>query len=262
MTTEQEYRSEARVNWSALNLMRDSPLHYQWGLTHPRADTPAMAVGRATHCAILEPDEYPRRYTVAPQYDRRTNDGKTAWAEFRAAHEGIEILRLEDAERIDAMAAVVRDHDTAGPLLRLPGESEVILRWNDAETGVQCKGRADRIARPTGPTLLVDIKITRSTEEYALQRAIHGYGYHGQLAFYADAIEAITGEAPLVYMVAVESDGPHDVAVLELDDELLAQGRDLYRSHLRRLVECQESDRWPGRHPEPIRASLPRWARE
>ena len=37
------------VNWSTLKLLRESPMAYRHALTHKRADTADLAVGRLVH---------------------------------------------------------------------------------------------------------------------------------------------------------------------------------------------------------------------
>ena len=72
-----EYADIDAVNWSPLSAMRDSPLHYAHRLRTPRTDTPALAMGRAIHTAVLEPDAFPLGYVVRPDgIDRRTKAGK------------------------------------------------------------------------------------------------------------------------------------------------------------------------------------------
>ena len=43
------------VNWSSLKWMRESPQMYRYRLSVPMEDTPALALGRATHTLVFEP---------------------------------------------------------------------------------------------------------------------------------------------------------------------------------------------------------------
>jgi exodeoxyribonuclease VIII len=61
-----EYRAAHGLNWSRLKVLDKSPLHYKHALENPRADTPALSLGRAFHCALLEPDRYAAEYRVWP----------------------------------------------------------------------------------------------------------------------------------------------------------------------------------------------------
>jgi hypothetical protein len=51
------------------------------------------------------------------------------------------------------------------------------------------------------------------------------------------------------------------VVVYELPEIVVDEGRDAYRSALRRLVECRANDHWPGVASGVVPLRLPEWAR-
>jgi exodeoxyribonuclease VIII len=61
-----DYRAAHGLNWSRLKVLDKSPLHYKHAIDHPRADTPALSLGRAFHAALLEPDRYAAEFRVWP----------------------------------------------------------------------------------------------------------------------------------------------------------------------------------------------------
>ena len=65
---------------SRLDLLRKAPVLYKHkyidGTLQKDEDSPALIMGKAVHCRILEPQEFGKRYTIAPQIDRRTKEGK------------------------------------------------------------------------------------------------------------------------------------------------------------------------------------------
>ena len=69
----------------------------------------------------------------------------------------------------------------------------------------------------------------------------------------ADALDADAN----VYIVAVKTTRPVDVAVREIDEYTLAAGARLYRRLLERLAECEASGQWPGAYPTLEAATLP-----
>jgi hypothetical protein len=246
-----EYRALDAVNWSSLKWMATSPAHYKYHLTHARPDTPAMALGRAVHTAVLEPDEFPLRYTVW-HASRRTNEYRA----FMEAAEinGQEVLTPDEYAKCLAIRDAVESHAVAGPLL-CGGDAEVTVTWTDAATGINCKGRADYIRG----VQLVDLKTTRSLDPRDFQRTYHALGYYGQLAFYLRGLAANGAVAPECYLVAVESEPPHDVAAFRPTEDALYAGDVEVAELLARLKSCIERDEWPGRYPNETELDLPSW---
>ena len=244
-----EYRALPGVNWSTLSAMRTSPLHYRHRLEQPREDTPGMRFGRALHCAVLEPDDFPLEWTV---YDGRR--AGTAWTEFATVNAAKGILTVEDYERVlDARDAVLA-HKAARRLLR-HGRTEVTLRWVDQATKLRCKGRLDHLRGGS----LTDLKSTQDIEARTFGRLGTKYGYIEQLAFYRRGLAANGITPGPTQIVAVEALPPHDVAVFEFDEETLWAG-DENVGEL--LAKVKQYHRWrcpPGRYPEPLRFEVSPW---
>ena len=91
------------ISWSRLRNIARSPLHYKYALTVQRADTPTLKLGRAVHCAVLEPQQYAARYAV---YALRRAGG--AWDDWLAERPGVDALSWEESERVNGMSASVR----------------------------------------------------------------------------------------------------------------------------------------------------------
>ena len=250
--TFEEYIAIDRVNWSTLKSILKSPRHYQHALATPRKDTPALAMGRAVHCAVLEPDELLLRYAVRPDgIDRRTKAGKEEWAAFVAANEGKDVLDADDYRRALAIRDAVRSHPVAAGLVTGAGENEQSIVWT--RDGIDCKGRLDRVT----PSAIVDLKTARDIDARAFGRTAAAYAYHAQLAWYQDGWERVTGSRLPCVIVAVESDAPHDVAVIDVDDDALEAGREDVARALAVLSECRASGEWPGRYPARVGLQLP-----
>ena len=252
MTTFAEYVQTPGVNWSSLKAMSLSPLHYRYGLTHPRPDTPAMQKGRAVHVAVLEPDEFPKRYTVWDGTKRGNAFSDFALTAFEA---GLEVLSAAEYDECLAIRDAVRNHPVAGPLLAR-GRSEVTMTWRDEATGLPCKARLDWIDGGD----LTDLKTTRSIREWDFARTIATLKYNAQLAHYSNGMAA-NGIAPgAVRIIAVESDPPHDVAVYRLSDDALWAGAEEVAELLARVESCTKSGDWPGGYPTEQVIDLPPWA--
>jgi len=250
-----EYHRRERgvVSKSALDQVHRSPRHYLAWLDGAAETTPEMAFGSAFHVATLEPERFGAEYAAKPaDMSFATREGK-AW---RAEHEGRVILTAEDGERIAGMAAAVRAHPIAGPLLR-GGNAEVTLRWTD-DTGLRCQARND-YWRPD-LRVAADLKSTRCAAARDFARSVAEYRYHVQHAFYADGFAACGQPLDHFIFIAVEKTPPYLVAVYELDADSVAKGVTAYREDLDTLARCLREDTFPG-YPETIQAlTLPGWA--
>jgi hypothetical protein len=250
-----DYLSIPACNWSSLKRMGVSPLHYRHHMdSPPTPPTDAMVIGSATHKAVLEPEDFGSEYAV---WTGARRAGKE-WDAFCAANAGKEILREQDVDRVQALALSVQRHPGCARYLDGPGVNELTIEWNDLPTGVACKGRADRV---TDDGVLIDLKTTRDLTPRPFMAASCRLGYHAQLAFYADGLRASGYDVHKVVILAVESSAPYDCGVFVLGEDVLYAGRKEYRALLRRLAECRESGRWPGRYEEEQSLELPEWAR-
>lgn len=252
-----EYAQIDAVNASTLKeLANKSPRHYQWLLSHPHEETAAMRFGTAVHAAVLEPDKFAKCYVGAPRkMDYRKTDDKQ-WRDEQL-QSGRIILDVNDAEKIDGIVSAIQGHPFSRDLLK-GGETELTLLWTDETTGIPCKGRCDLL---TGNgTILVDLKTTTDIRRNEFMRKVLNYGYALSMAFYVDGLQAQGYNIEHVYLLAVETSGPFDVAPYELDDNWLELGRAQYQEALEKLAACRERNVWPGMVPSRDWLPFPKWA--
>lgn len=246
-----DYFAMPGVNWSLLKWMRESPLMYRYRLDNPQPDTPAFALGRATHALVFEPETFEHDYAIWAEGDRK---GK-AWKEFAEAHAAQTILKIDEANACKAMAEAVRTH----PLVRQyldGGLFETVIRWTDPETNLPCKAKPDW--RLDERRILLDLKTCRSIDGRRFGSEVARYGYYCQSAHYSNGIYNALGWRPeRVLIVAVEKDAPHDVGIFELTFEDLQIGADEVADLLRRVKDCQDSGQWPGRYTTEQAVQLP-----
>lgn len=251
--THEEYAALPGERWSTLNKILDSPAHYQEYAENGRADTSALAMGRAVHALALEPIAFGAEFVSWPTA-RRGKD----WTAFKRANASKIILSAADFERAAAMANAVRTHPLVTPYLA-GGRFEVPMQWQDLATGIACKARTDWIQPPR--RVVLELKTTRSIEMTLFGFDVRRYRYAGQLSFYAQGVTAALGWAPeRLVIVAVEKSPPYDVGVFELDTSARQHGANEAHEALSRLAECRRTGRWPGRYSERQTLLIPSFA--
>lgn len=236
-----EYAALPGLRWSVLRHMGDSPRHCKHAALNQR-ESAERTLLRAIHAAVLERRQ---SHVVWTGESRR---GKV-WDLFREAHAGRDILTVKEDAVLQAVVAAVHAHPEASRLLS-QGHPEVTVTWGDY------KARIDWL----GPDYIVDLKTLGSTDAGAVARMSALRQYHGQLAHYRDGLLANGVPVPRAYLLVLEGEGAHDVAVFDLDDRSLDEGLRLRDRYAAQYRECNRTGHWPGRHPEIAPLGLPDWA--
>ena len=256
-----EYHASAGTSKSDLDLMARSPLHYWAGKLAPnrteREETPAMFMGSAVHCAILEPDRFAVDYRVATTDNKRLK----AWQDFKKECEADGAFPLTPAEfdQLEAIQMAVYDHPVANYLLTQPGRSELSAFGTDPETGMAIRCRYDRL---NDDGVIIDLKKTVDASPAAFAKSAATYRYHVQDAFYSDVYAAVAGVPAKAFLfIAVEEKAPHAVAVYRLRPADVEIGRMLYQHDMQALIRCQADEYWSAYGEEIIPLELPAWAR-
>lgn len=247
-----EYSEIQAVHWSGLKHMKRSPMHYQYRIRNPQPDNNAMALGRGCHTAVLEPEKLLTEYAVYRGESQRK--GTNEWKAFIAKHPEETVLKIEEYERVLAIAKAVRAHPVAAAYLAR-GKPEQTIVWTDAETGLPCKGRIDWLG-----SAVVDLKSTTNVDAQKFAAIVARMYYHAQAAFYVDGVKAAFGLDLPAVDIAVEVDAPHDIGVFVLGDDELQAGREEYQALLRQVAICRQKKSWPGKYPEEMKLRLPSWS--
>ena len=236
MTTHDDYAGIHGVNFSTLKHFARSPADYKSAMA-AHDDTPAMALGRLVHMRVFEPHTCADRLAL-------WSGGRRAgaeWFEFQHDHVRKEIVRVQDFDAAEAIAAAVRAHPTASIYLSAPGECEVVRQWTDPGTGLACKGRVDKIVGDT----LIELKTCRGCGPRQMSAAMHALSYHAQLAWYLDGFGLDDCRVIAVEKVPPKSCRSPKVRVYRVRPAAIDSGRDLYRIWMDRLVQCRATNQWP-----------------
>lgn len=260
--TEAEYFASPRLSRSGLEVFMKTPALYAEQQLGARPDpTAAMRWGRLVHLRILEPHEFRRRVIVkAPDLNRRSNAGKAEFARIEA--EGLLLVSMEEGQQLERIANAVMAHPLAGRMVER-SDREVSFTWTDEPTGIECRARLDMVRFGRVPAI-VDLKTSDDPSPREFGRSAAKYGYHRQAAFYSRPIREMTERDPAVFIIAVRSDPPHEVAVYEVEADDIAAADAQIDEAMVRLAACQASGRWqsPWELPTAQPLELPRWALE
>jgi exodeoxyribonuclease VIII len=214
--------------------------------------TPAMGLGTAIHCAVLEPDQF-RRYVRGPD-DRR---GKR-WTDALDEH-GDALLTSGDYDAAVGVRDALRVHakgSTAARLIASCTDREVSLFWRDPATDLDCRARPDAW---TGNGVIVDLKTTADARPGAFQRAVANFGYHLQDAFYRLGATLAGYDARAFVFVVVETSPPYGVALYQLSDDWVRRGAAIAEAAMREIEQCRRTDTYPG-YPDVLQTlAMPRW---
>lgn len=265
----QDYHANSAISHSKLECYRRRPaLYYKKyiakTLAQPEEST-AFRLGSAVHCAVLEDREFATRYVQKPDLDRRTKEGKAAYVEFAAQHEGKTLLDSDELAQVVAMRKAVTAHPIASQLLS-SGTPEVTWRkpQKNALGALQCRTdwfNAIGCEISNFEPYVLDIKTVESLDSDAFrnfERAAFSYGYHRQAGFYLPLInEIFTRPVSRMYYVAVEKCEPYGVAVYKLSDDAIARGQDETISDLIRLKKSIEDNHWINIEPVLHELALP-----
>lgn len=255
------YHAGPGVSKSQLDDIADTPAIYLWRKNAPvdTEKTKSLDTGTAFHCRVLEPEEFSKRFIIAPEFNRRTSAGKEEEKTFleECARTGRTVLTAEEGRKIELMYQSVMALPLGQWLVESAGYAESSVYWEDPETGILCRCRPDKII----PEFhwIMDVKTTADIQRF--RTAYYDYRYHVQDAFYSDGYRAQFGEIPtFVFLVAstTAEGGRYPVEIFMMGEDAKLAGQREYRRNLQTLAECLNNDEWPA-----IKTlSLPRWAKE
>jgi hypothetical protein len=224
-----------------------------------------MALGSLVHSGVLEPLAIAKRYVFMPDYakhpDNVTGKGERSFSSattfvkqmednFRKLHFDKEIVTEEQYNTMVGMATALSENLAAKQLLR-DGRAEVCVVWDDPESGLRCKARADWLK----PGIMADLKTTMDASQF--ERSIVKFGYHRQMAFYTQGLAA-NGIDAEPWIICVEKSAPFGCRCAPMDLEALRQGASEIADLLGLLVECQQKNYWPG-YENPSVWRVPEW---
>lgn len=195
------YHSIEGIGSSLLKAADQSLAHYKAAIDHvPEENRSAVAqenldVGSATHCAVLEPEIFNKKFIVIPESIPKRAGAE--WKAFAEKHKEKTILRQVAMEKVDAMANAVLDG--VGHYF-VDGEAELSYFYKH-ESGLILKARGDYVRGDA----VFDLKTTVDKNPGKFSRTVK-YEYSLQDALY----RLVSGKADMMF-VGIEKTPPHSV---------------------------------------------------
>ncbi|POE22838.1 exodeoxyribonuclease VIII [Pectobacterium odoriferum] len=246
----EDYHADEGISKSKLDMVDKSSALIPWYKEAPidKEKLSALDMGSAIHCAVLEPDEFSKRFIKSPKFNLRTNKGKLDQEAFLVDCEdsGKTVLDYEQHRKINLMAGSIYAHPAARALLDMPGYSEPSIYWIDDETENLLKIRPDRLVKDR--PIILDLKKTADMDRL-LRWHIEEFRYHVQDAMYSDGAQHHFGEPYSFVFIAVSETidcGRYPVRVFTLEPSKKKRGHDLYRINLLTYSECKRTGHWGG----------------
>jgi hypothetical protein len=234
--------------FSRMKKMDASPLQYWHACQHPDGEpTLAMRLGSGTHALVLGQE-------VAVYNGIRRGKRWDAY-EADAKIRGAIVLNPREFAECESLAVAVQKHKLASDLLLADHVTrEQHINWNIGDRHVTSRPDAFSVAK----RFVVDLKTDRSARPDDFQRTAWKMFYPAQLAFYCDAVHALTAVRPRdAYLVVVEKKAPFDISVHELTDDIIEMSRKTISIWVERLLECEASNVWPGYGAAPFTFEAP-----
>lgn len=267
-------RELGMVSSGVIKMLSDqTPAHYRaWIDSIDQKDTAALAFGRAYHDRVLLPDLFAKLYVGEPidAPARPTDAMRNAknpspssiervafWNDWDAKNAGKIILPVESFALIEAMYDALMSDSYIAELFD-EGDSEITLRWDDQDTGLPCKARADRWNRRL--RFMADLKTTDDASERSFGRSVVKYGYDITHAHYSEGAKACGEPIERYLIVAQEKRAPYLPIVYQLDAAGEARGYEIRQRSMETMDQCLMTNTWPGypRGVQPL--ALPGWA--
>ena len=231
-----DYYANKALSHSKLSCLAQNPMEFRMRYvddppTLPPKESDAFAMGHAVHCLALEPESFSDRFFVLPKIDRRTKEGKAAYAEIQEASKSKTLLDGDDYADAIACVQALNNHAEFATIMAQPKRVEVPFEFD--LFGHRFKAKPDCIV--DSMRLIVDIKTTDDASPHKWQWSAVDYGYHRQAWIYQEALMRSTDAAYRFVFAVVEKPKPSTrgipptVALYELDPFTVEMGeQDVY----------------------------------
>lgn len=210
-------------------------------------ETAGMLFGTNCHAEFLEG----KQCSPVPDWALTSNGQRRGknWDLYKESHSALECLSAKEIEAVRGMRASIEAQPRIANLLFGEGPVELPLFATDDETGLNVKGKLDKLRKADAGLIIGDLKITSIDVDDGRQVAakVHAMRYHYQAAFYWDLVAAALDEAPIAFIfVFCSNKPPYTARAWRIDDNALDLGRRRYRVALADLKTRLDTGNWSG----------------
>jgi len=233
--TNNEYHAHPALGSTNLKEILKNPYKYKMGVK--KEQTPAMVMGSAIHCMVLEPHLFDEDYAIAPIYDGRTKEGKAIKEQFEHLSGGKTVLKNDDYVIARSCADAIISSDAKCFFQNGIAEKEFFGEID----GIEVKCKPDYFIEELG--IVVDIKKTVDASKDGFAKACANFGYHISAAHYIDTLRSIGKRVDKFVLVCVEPEFPFMVAVYEFCEADLDLGREKVKQAIEIYKRIDEFDK-------------------
>lgn len=254
-----EYFAIDAVSNSYLKHVKKSPGHAKFA--PPDTPTDSKSVGSIAHLALLQPERLETCVKVVPEGNKNS---KAFYEQLDSMFPGIGIdkslnwignqqLIAEKCQDVvltepghlamaKGMATSVVRNFNCKKLLET-GESEVVIVWEDEQTGLLCKCKFDKLNTQLG--IGVDLKFVEDASPEKFGYAAYDYGWHRQQVHYYDGAKSAGIDLQTNVIIAVEKTPPYPATIYELGDQEWEIANEEIRHLLAVESGCQRTNKYP-----------------
>lgn len=267
---EDAYRKIEAVSQSMLKELLASPRRFEAAYitqTLSRETTPAMEFGTMVHKIVLQPSVAASTIVMIPD-DVLTSNGQRrgkAWDQFCMDNAGKQLVRRDEYDKAFEIAKKVWSHPFYELAFDWMRYTENPITWEDADTGVQCKGIPDVVC---DNEWVIDLKTTadltgfvQGAESYT-SKTVADFGYHMQAAFYLRGTTIHYGEPKTRFaFIVVETKAPYRVYAMELNAAAITAGEVKVQRALAEYKRRMETNDWSEEGERALlQVGIPAWA--
>ena len=255
-----EYCAIDAINSSKLKeFFSDAKLFYKTHIAkviEPESEERHFVVGRAIHCAVLEPHKFNDDFMVG-EHRKSTKDGKANHA--LALERGKSLISTDEYTLCQAIANELPDqHEWTkyhANAINIHSEVVIVLELGK----IKLKVMLDSCIEHADVVYIDDIKSTSKQNDTDFDDAISEYDYLLQFAFYRFVAEQHFKKPVVFRFVFCSKAEPYNIAFVRMDDSHYEVGYKVIDYAISQYVTAQNTGKW---YPEQVverQAVVPNW---